>query len=71
MNSADSDYMSPYGYQELKLLDTLGVLDTLSTWNEFPCPTDTEVEGVPHPQTQKLSDIPTFLLRKDFNAWRD
>lgn len=66
MNSTDSDYMSPYGYQELKLLDTLRVLDTLSTWNKFPCPTETEVEGVSHPQTQKLSHIFTFLLRTDF-----
>lgn len=29
MNPTSSDYTSPYGYQYLTLLDTLGVLDTV------------------------------------------
>lgn len=48
MNPTSSDYTSPYGYQYLTLLDTLGVLDTLPTSYicKFKRPEDTGVTGV-------------------------
>lgn len=49
MNPSGSDYTSPYGYQTLSLLDTVGVLDTLlisHICEEFQRPGDTGVTGV-------------------------
>lgn len=72
MNPTSSDYTSPYGYQYLKLLDTLGVLDTLPTSSiyKFQRPKDTGVAGVFNFQPITLWDILTFLLNADFcSVW--
>lgn len=63
MKPTGSDYISPYGYQYLALLDTLRVLDTLLTSciYKFPCPKDTGGTGVFTFQPLKLQDILRFL----------
>ncbi len=69
MNPTSSDYASPYGYQYLALLDTLGVLDTLSSWYiyKFLHPEDTGVTGVFNFQPIKtLRYLHFFLLNMDF-----